>query len=133
MKLFVTLLALSLFAPVALAQDDVTVRLVVRTTASAAPAIHDCAVSVAAGSTVADVLDQAQADGCILAWSCTDFGFGCYVDSVDHIPGAPMYATYWAFWINGGYASTGVEATIVEAGDVYELEYEQGLLFPSPL
>lgn len=133
MKLFVTLVALSFLAPVALADDDVTVRLLVRTTASDSPALHDCAVTVPAGSSVADVLDQAQADGCILQWSCVDYGFDCFVDSVDHVQGAPAFVTYWSFYVNGLYADTGVHGTTASPGAVYELEYEQGLLYPSPL
>lgn len=32
---------------------------------------------------------------------------------------------YWAFYINGEYASTGVDATNIEAGAAYALKAEQ--------
>ena len=31
---------------------------------------------------------------------------------------------YWAFYINGDYANTGVDTTTILAGDSYELQYE---------
>ena len=32
--------------------------------------------------------------------------------------------SYWAFYINGDYANTGVDTTTILAGDSYELRYE---------
>ena len=32
--------------------------------------------------------------------------------------------SYWAFYINGAYANTGVDTTTIVAGDSYELRYE---------
>lgn len=33
--------------------------------------------------------------------------------------------TYWAFYVNGEYASTGVDSTPVNEGDTYEFKVEK--------
>lgn len=87
----------------------------------------ECDVTVAAGSTLAQLLDEAVATGCIAEWSYeTDPEFGSYVTSIDYVPGA--VATYWAIYVNGEYGTTGVDATIVEDGFVYTFDYIQWLV-----
>ena len=51
--------------------------------------------------------------------------YGLYVTSVLGIT-ADYEAdqSYWAFYINGDYANTGVDTTTILAGDSYELRYE---------
>ncbi len=53
--------------------------------------------------------------------------YGLYVKSVNGI--VADYATngaYWAFYINGNYASTGVDLTEINESDVYSFRYEKG-------
>lgn len=53
--------------------------------------------------------------------------YGLYVKSVNGI--VADYATdgaYWAFYINGNYASTGVDLTEINEKDVYSFRYEKG-------
>lgn len=53
--------------------------------------------------------------------------YGLYVKSVNGI--VADYATngaYWAFYINGNYASTGVDLTEINENDVYSFRYEKG-------
>lgn len=127
MKTTVALLALLLLPaciPFAAGSDAVTVTLQVNAGISSAPAWRDCGVTVPAGSNVGDVLDQAVADGCILAWSAAEFpGFGRYVTSIDHVTEA--VATYWAFRFNGEYSQTGIDATFVFGGETILFTYEQ--------
>lgn len=125
--------ALLLAAPAAhAATDDVTVRLQVNAGHPALPGWRDCMVTVPAGSNVGDVLDQAEEDGCITQWSYDTFpGFGRYVTSIDHVPGA--IATYWAFYVGGFYANEGIDDTIVAEGSTYKFTYEQWVVpLPSP-
>jgi hypothetical protein len=119
-----TLLLSSLALPLAGAQTPVTVTLQVGTYAGNH---RDCAVTVPAGSNVGDVLDQAVEDGCLLSWSSQEFpGYGRYVDCIDYVCGALL--TYWAFYVDGGYANFGIDATIVEPGATYGFRYEQFLV-----
>ena len=84
----------------------------------------DCVETVLAGSTVAQLLDAAVASGCIDSWTYAEYpGFGRYVTSIDGIPEA--VATYWAFYIDGAYAQTGIDVTLVEDGHTYTFDYEQ--------
>lgn len=53
--------------------------------------------------------------------------YGLYVKSVNGI--VADYETdgaYWAFYINGNYASTGVDLTEINEKDVYSFRYEKG-------
>lgn len=53
--------------------------------------------------------------------------YGLYVKTVNGI--AADYETdgaYWAFYINGDYASTGVDLTEINEKDVYSFRYEKG-------
>lgn len=53
--------------------------------------------------------------------------YGLYVKSVNGI--VADYETdgaYWAFYINGNYASSGVDLTEINEKDVYSFRYEKG-------
>ena len=50
--------------------------------------------------------------------------FGLYVKKVNGITADfDIDQTYWAFYINGEYAMTGVDSTEIKEGEVYKLEY----------
>lgn len=52
--------------------------------------------------------------------------YGLYVETVNGITADyDADKTYWAFYINGEYAMTGVDATEIVTGDSYELRVEQ--------
>lgn len=52
--------------------------------------------------------------------------YGLYVETVNGITADyDADKTYWAFYINGEYAMTGVDATEIVPGDHYELRVEQ--------
>lgn len=52
--------------------------------------------------------------------------YGLYVETVNGITADyDADKTYWAFYIDGEYAMTGVDATEVTGGSVYELRVEQ--------
>lgn len=52
--------------------------------------------------------------------------FGLYVKSVNGIVADyDIDGTYWAFYINGEYAMTGVDATAIEEGAAYMLKVEK--------
>lgn len=52
--------------------------------------------------------------------------YGLYVETVNGITADyDADKTYWAFYINGEYAMTGVDATEIVPGDHYELRMEQ--------
>ena len=128
MKLLATILCALVLLPAvpaaAGADSTVTVTLQVNAGHALAPAWRDCDVTVPAGSNVGDVLDQAEADGCILEWSHSTFpGFGRYVTSIDHVTEA--VATYWAFRVDGVYSSTGIDDTIPVGGETLLFTYEQ--------
>lgn len=53
--------------------------------------------------------------------------YGLYVKSVNGI--VADYETngaYWAFYINGNYAASGVDLTEINENDVYSFRYEKG-------
>lgn len=121
MLLAATLLALLPVA--ATAQGDATVTAILDVDLLGAQ-YKDCAVTVAAGATVAQLLDAAVAQGCIDEWSYEEFpGFGRYVTSIDGIPAAVV--TYWALYVDGGYADCGIDCTLVTDGSTYTFNYEQ--------
>lgn len=126
----ILLATLLLLAPIPLAgadADAITARLTVNAGTPAAPAWRDCDVTVPNGANVGALLDQAEADGCILEWDYDSYpGLGRYVVSIDHV-GAQL-PTYWAFRINGEYAQTGIDATSVQPGATYSFTYEQWVL-----
>ena len=52
--------------------------------------------------------------------------YGLYVKTVNGVTADyDTDQTYWAFYINGEYASTGVDATPVTAGDTYSFKVEK--------
>jgi hypothetical protein len=55
-----------------------------------------------------------------------DSEYGLYVKSVDgQVADFDKDGTYWAFYINGQYASTGVDSTNIENGATYEFKVEK--------
>ena len=53
-----------------------------------------------------------------------DGAYGLYVKVVNGITADyDVDQSYWAFYINGEYGMTGVDATAITAGSVYRLEY----------
>ena len=52
--------------------------------------------------------------------------YGLYVKTVNGITADyDTDQTYWAFYVNGEYASTGVDSTPVNEGDTYEFKVEK--------
>lgn len=52
--------------------------------------------------------------------------YGLYVKRVNGIRADyDLDQRYWAFYVNGGYAMEGVDATRIEEGSVYRLAYEK--------
>jgi len=55
-----------------------------------------------------------------------DSEYGLYVKTVNGITADyDVYQTYWAFYIDGEYASTGVDSTDVVAGSTYSFKVEK--------
>ena len=55
-----------------------------------------------------------------------DGDYGLYVKTVNGITADyDTDQTYWAFYVNGEYASTGVDSTPVNEGDTYEFKVEK--------
>ena len=55
-----------------------------------------------------------------------DGDYGLYVKTVNGITADyDTDQTYWAFYVNGEYASTGVDSTPVNEGDTYEFNLEK--------
>ena len=53
--------------------------------------------------------------------------YGLYIDTVNGITADwDADQTYWAFYINGEYAATGVDATEIAAGTTYGLTITKG-------
>lgn len=53
--------------------------------------------------------------------------YGLYVKTVNGITADyEKDGTYWAFYINGEYAMTGVDATEITAGEIYSFRVEAG-------
>lgn len=111
---------------------DVTVTLQIDLVHRATPSYKECDVTLPAGSTVGALLDQAAADGCISSWESSSFpGFGRYVTCLDGL--CEQIVTYWAFYVNGHYASAGIDDTPVTAGSTYTFVYEQWAVQLPPL
>lgn len=127
--LLLATLLLATLAPAALADDGVTVRLLVNAGAPPLPAWRDCDVHVPAGADGGALLDQAVADGCILEWSAAEFpGFGRYVSSIDHVTEA--LATFWALRVDGTLTDYGIDLYQATQGHVVQFTYEE---WPVPL
>ena len=116
--------------------DTVTVTLEVTYGNHLAPAVKSCDVTVPVGSTAADVLDAAQASGCIGSWSGTTYSFGRFVDCIDGLCGqnfADLVGTFWGFYVNERASPVGIDARAVAEGDVVEFAYADwytGILLP---
>ena len=55
-----------------------------------------------------------------------DTEYGLYVKTVNGVTlDYDTDGAYWAFYINGEYAMTGVDATNIEAGAIYALKAEK--------
>ena len=53
-----------------------------------------------------------------------DGAYGLYVKKVNGIlADYDVDRSYWAFYIDGEYAMTGVDATPIKEGEIYRLEY----------
>lgn len=53
--------------------------------------------------------------------------YGLYIDTVNGIPADwDNDQTYWAFYVNGEYAVSSVDATKIEAGSTYGLTLTKG-------
>lgn len=71
-----------------------------------------------------ETVGEALLDTGILAGEAGDFGL--YVKSVNGITADyEVNGTYWAFYINGEYAMSGVDTTDVEAGATYSMKVEK--------
>lgn len=53
-----------------------------------------------------------------------DSGFGRYLVGIDSLDATTVNNGYISFYIDGGYAMTGVDATVPEAGKVYSFKLE---------
>lgn len=109
--------------------------------------VATCPVTVQAGDTVQDVLDQAEQDACIQDWTYTSFDFGRFVtsihgpgepvptegrdtDNVNFLCGAPdgpiadpMFFSFWALFVNGEDPGVGINDHNVANGDQIEFAY----------
>ena len=57
----------------------------------------------------------------------TEGDYGLYISTVNGIRAVyEESGTYWAFYINGEYAMTGVDQTPIAAGETYKLVVEKG-------
>lgn len=82
----------------------------------------ECEVTVPAGSDPGDVLDQAEAQGCIDSWDYDVFdGFGRYVTCIDGI--CQQFGTFWAFYVDEVPSNVGIDGAIVENGQTIEFVY----------
>lgn len=53
----------------------------------------------------------------------TEYDFGTFIESINGIAGDNE--NFWAFYLNGEKAQTGVDKTILKAGDTVQLIYEK--------
>ena len=52
--------------------------------------------------------------------------WGLYIKTVDGVTADyNMTGTYWAFYVDGGYAMNGIDLTPAEAGHIYSLKIEK--------
>lgn len=74
-------------------------------------------------STDADTVGAALLDLGLIAGE--DSSFGLYVKTVNGITADyDVDGHYWAFYVNGEYASAGVDSTVIEDGAVYSFRVE---------
>lgn len=75
-------------------------------------------------SGAASVADALVADGLVVGHQAS---YGLYVDTVNGIDADwDNEQTYWAFYINGEYATTGISDTPIAADTVYGLVLTKG-------
>ena len=75
--------------------------------------------------TDADTVGKALLDANLIAGE--DSEYGLYVKTVNGITADwDKDQTYWAFYINGEYATTGVDSTEIEDGATYTFKVEKG-------
>lgn len=72
--------------------------------------------------TDADTVGAALLENGLIAGE--ESAYGLYVKVVNGVTADyDVDQSYWAFWINGEYAMSGVDTTPITAGDTYTLEY----------
>lgn len=121
--LLAALLVPVLLAPASHAGSTVTVAFHVTLGNHLLPSTTTCAVTVPASSTVAAVLDQAQADGCIGSWTYDTFpGFGRYVTCIDDLCQLPA-GNFWALYTDEHLADLGIDSYVVSNGEDIEFVY----------
>lgn len=156
MRPILAVLALALVAATPLpvhATTDITVTLSVNATVTLPfnepTYATSCTVIVPSGSSAADVLDQAVADGCIEAWDSIDYGgsLGRYLtgitaptltDSTDARnadtirfvcgafglnPGGALLYSFWGFAVDGDAPSVGIDNRAVTDGEDVQFHY----------
>ncbi len=69
------------------------------------------------GQSAFDLLDKYTAVG------YKEYDFGALIESINGLAGDKQ--NFWAFYVNGEFASKGISQTILNAGDSIELIYEQ--------
>lgn len=75
--------------------------------------------------TDADTVGKALLDANLIAGE--DSEYGLYVKTVNGITADyDTDGSYWAFYINGEYATTGVDSTEIEDGATYTFKVEKG-------
>ena len=75
--------------------------------------------------TDADTVGKALLDANLIAGE--DSEYGLYVKTVNGITADyDTDGSYWAFYINGEYATTGVDSTEIEDGAIYTFKVEKG-------
>lgn len=75
-------------------------------------------------STDKETVGEALLELCIVEGDMGDYGL--YIKSVNGIVADyDVDATYWAFYINGEYAMTGVDQTPIAEGESYQLKVEK--------
>ena len=73
-------------------------------------------------NTNADTVGAALLENGLIAGEMGDYGM--YIKVVNGVTADyDIDQSYWAFWINGDYAMSGVDTTEIKEGDTYTLEY----------
>ena len=82
-------------------------------------------MSVASGSSVYDVMVQAQ-ETSALRFTGSEFpGLGFFVEGINGLEQNPRDGKYWIYYINGKKANVGISIYNVQANDVVSWKYEQ--------
>lgn len=73
-------------------------------------------------NTNADTVGAALLENGLIAGE--ESAYGLYIKVVNGVTADyDIDQSYWAFWINGEYAMSGVDTTEIKEGDTYTLEY----------